>query len=100
MKDLSPSSIKDFAVRMFTDKDLATLFYENRFRRNTYVDYSEVNQLEMYCSVATSEAHEYQECIKTGNMSAYGIDYDLFSSKAPQAIVDKIIADWTNYSKF
>ena len=34
MKDLSPSSFKDLAVRIFTDKDLATQFQFNKRRQN------------------------------------------------------------------
>ena len=93
MPDLSPSSFKDLAVRIFTDKELATEFQANEHRRNPYAS-QEVNQLHIYCQLVTSEAHENHECNQTGGLSAYGTDYKFLSKDLPGAIVDWIIGDW------
>lgn len=54
MDDMRPSNFKDLAVRIFTDKDLATEFKKNENRQNSKKEY-EVNQLELYCDLVTSE---------------------------------------------
>lgn len=54
MDDMRPSNFKDLAVRIFTDKDLATEFKKNENRQNSKNEY-EVNQLELYCDLVTSE---------------------------------------------
>ena len=97
MPDLSPSSFKDLAVRIFTNKELATEFLMNERRQNPYYEY-EVNQLHIYCSLVTSEAHEKHECKKTGALTAYGRDYKFLSKNGPRALVDWIIGDWIDVS--
>jgi len=54
MEDLRPSNFKDLAQRIFTDRDLATEFLMNENRQNKYKKY-DVNQLEIYCDLVTSE---------------------------------------------
>ena len=39
MPDLSPSSFKDLAVRIFTNKELASEFFRNERRQNPYYEY-------------------------------------------------------------
>lgn len=56
MADLSPSSFKDLALRIFTDKDLATVFEHHKRRDNKNAKYN-VDQLKMYCDLVTSEQH-------------------------------------------
>ena len=54
MDDLSPSSFKDLAVRIFTDKELATEYDHNRRRQNKNANY-DTDQLFLYCDLVTSE---------------------------------------------
>lgn len=61
MADLRPSNFKDLATRIFTDKELATTFQRHK-RRDNKNDRSEVNQLDMYCDLVTSEEHQNNEC--------------------------------------
>ena len=90
MKDLSPSSFKDLAVRIFTDKDLATQFQFNKRRQNPNAPLK-VDQLAIYCDLVTSEMHQLNECNKTGGVSAYGTDFTLFSKNIGKYVVDNII---------
>ena len=39
MEDLRPSNFKDLALRIFTDKELATYFIKNEYRQNKYKEY-------------------------------------------------------------
>ena len=95
MPDLSPSSFKDLALRMFTDKELATEYRINMHRNNKNADNS-VNQLSLFCGMATSEAHEKNECMHTGGMSAYGMDFKIFSKKIGTAFTDWVIQEWVS----
>ena len=99
MADLSPSSFKDLAVRIFTDHDLAQLFTDNEYRQNSHQKHS-VNQLKLYCMLSTSEMHEKHGCMANGGHSAYGEDYKLFSNGSldKTAIYDRLISNWVNYS--
>jgi len=81
MNDLRPSNFKDLAQRIFTDKDLATEFLKNESRLNKHKEY-DVDQLSMYCGLVTSEDYQYNECNKTGGISAYGMPYKLISKNA------------------
>ena len=98
MPDLSPSSFKDLALRIFAQKDLATLFKSNEHRQNKQANHKKVNQLAIYCDLATSEMHEKEECEHTGGMSAYGRDFKLLSGKILQSLVDRIIGNWVDVS--
>lgn len=93
MPDLSPNSFKDLALRIFSDKDLATEFLMNENRQNKYKDYK-LNQLNIYCDLMTSEQHENHECNKNGGISAYGLDFNILSEGIAFALVDRIIGSW------
>ena len=54
MADLRPSNFKDLALRIFTDKELATTFIKNESRQNKYKK-NKINQLKTYCDLVTSE---------------------------------------------
>lgn len=97
MADLRPSNFKDLAVRIFTDKELATVFDHHKRRDSKNAKY-ELNQLNLYCDLVTSEQHQNFECNKTGGLSAYGLDYKMLSKKLPMYLVDRIISNWVDYS--
>ena len=48
--------------------------------------------------MATSEAHEKNECMLTGGMSAYGMDFKILSKKIGNAFVDYVMQEWINIS--
>ena len=54
MADLRPSNFKDLALRIFTDKELATTFIKNESRQNKF-NKKKINQLKTYCDLVTSE---------------------------------------------
>ena len=97
MADLRPSNFRDLALRMFTDKALATEFRLNMHRQNKNAN-NTVNQLSLYCGMATSEMHEKNECMLTGGMSAYGMDFKIFSKKIGTAFTDWVIQEWIDIS--
>ena len=97
LEDLSPSSMKDLAVRILTDKQLASEFMFNEKRQNIYSQYT-VSQLNIFCDLATSEQHENHECNMTANMSAYGSDFKILSKDFGTAMVDRILGNWVKYS--
>ena len=65
MADMSPSSLKDLATKMLTDSDLAKTWVYNSGRwgepKPTTVD-----QVEIYCNLASSEMWERNECVLSG----------------------------------
>ena len=97
MDDLRPSNFKDLAVRIFTDKELATTYEHHKRRNNKNATY-EIDQLFIYCDLVTSEEHQNNECNKTGAISAYGIDNKMISKKFGGWMVDNIIKNWVDYS--
>lgn len=97
MKDMSPSSFKDLAVRIFTNKELATQFQYNKRRQNPNAPLK-VDQLAIYCDLVTSEMHEANECTKTGGLTAYGTPYKLLSKHAGKWAIDSIVKNWVDYS--
>ena len=97
MDDLRPANFKDLAVRIFTDKELATTFEHHKRRDNKNAKY-EIDQLFIYCDLVTSEEHQNRECNKTGELSAYGIDNKMISKHVGGWMVDKIIKNWVDYS--
>jgi len=98
MEDMSPSSFKDLSLRIFSDPAVREEFSFNRRARNESVD-TDWSALYLYCLTATSEMHEKHHCEKTGEMSAYGSDFKMLSSKVAQATVDRIIGDWIDVSQ-
>ena len=97
MEDLRPSNFKDLALRIFTDKELATTFIKNENRQNKYKKYK-INQLKTYCDLVTSEQHEHNECTGSGGLSAFGTDFSMLSKNIAKAIVDWIVGEWVDYS--
>lgn len=101
MSDLSPSSFRDLALRIFGNKDLANYFRANEQRTTVeklHPNHYKTDQLSIYCDIATSEMHEHNECMHTGSMSAYGRDFKLLSGKILQSLVDDIIGNWIDVS--
>ena len=97
MTDLRPSNFRDLAIRIFTDKGLALEFEHNKRRNPKHHEY-ELKQLHSYCNLVASEMHENHECLKTGGLSAYGMDYKLLSEHFSDYLVDKIFSKWVDYS--
>lgn len=95
MPDLSPTSFRDLALRIFGDMEMAKKFRYNEHRATKHFH---ANQLDMYCYLATSEMHENNECLHSGGMSAYGRDFKLLSGKIMQYATDSIIGNWVHYS--
>ena len=97
MEDLRPSNFKDLAVRIFTNEELAMTYLKNENRQNKYKNY-DLSQLDLFCNLATSEAHEQNKCRQDGGMSAYGTDFKMFSKQIGNALTDHIIDNWVTYS--
>ena len=62
MNDMSPSSFKDLAVRILLDPKIATTFKDNIKRQNSNAD-DDLDQLFLFCDLATSESHEKNKCL-------------------------------------
>lgn len=62
MNDMSPSSFKDLAVRILLDPKIATIFKDNIKRQNSNAD-DDLDQLFIFCDLATSESHEKNKCL-------------------------------------
>lgn len=97
MNDLRPSNLKDLALRIFTQKELAETFLKNKSRQNKYGK-NVLDQLDLYCGLATSEAHELHKCKEDGGMSAYGTNFKFLSKNIGNALVDHVIDNWVTYS--
>jgi hypothetical protein len=95
MKDLSPQSYLDLASRILADEELALDYQWNKSRqaldRPTSVD-----QLRLFCDLASSEMHEEHFCNKNnGASSDFGQEYFFLN---PRGIVDRIIGNWIEYN--
>ena len=90
--DLSPNSMQDLAIRLKNDNELAKKFYVNQFRGGQPL--GEIDQLDLYCQVSTSEMHAYNECYQS-NGTAYPSYGKNFSWRDPQHWTDWLIGNWT-----
>ena len=61
LKDLSPSSMLDFTLRMYNDVDLASQFKWNLNRRGTHKPTASLHDHGFIC-MATSEVFEEKDC--------------------------------------
>jgi len=61
LTDMSPGSMRDLAIRILTQQELALKFKNNLNRMTTDLD-THADQLTTYCMVATSEDYERNEC--------------------------------------
>jgi hypothetical protein len=96
LTDMSPSSLLDLSKRFKTDMDLATQFKWNEGRRYGERPAS-VDQVALYCLTASSEMHEYHECMENGGnpTSPYGLPYSLFTLRG---FADHMVGNWIKTS--
>lgn len=95
MPDLRPSHFLDLADRIWHDQDLANTYMWNESRQ-AGDEPTDVDRLELYCNLSSSEMHEQHYCNKNdGINSRYGQNFWKFS---PHGIVDNAVGNWIKFT--
>merc|ERR1719360_225456 len=95
MPDLRPTNFLEFANRILNDEELA-LDYEWNKGRQALERPTEVDQLDLYCDLVTSEMHEKNYCNKNEGYDApFGLNFGRFNGNG---VIDRIIGNWIKFT--